>query len=201
MNPRENQGGRKRGEQGFTLIELLVVVTIIGILAAIVSVGVGGFVDTANQKARAQKFSSVQGAVDAFAATTLDNAGKSTYPTAGTGTTAVAVTVATTGEVAAVGWYGADGSVLVTQPNTTLATSFYAYVDVYSASATTNLVKLGLLRLSGTTAGVAGGASGFRCLFESNAATAGLGSADAPTAVTAVTTNKGKVFACRDKDP
>lgn len=199
---RDSRKGRRRGERGFTLIELLVVVTIIGILAAIVSVSVGGFVDTANEKARAQKFASVQGAVDAYAATNLDNAGKSTYPIKPTATFHVTLVAGgTTGETAPVGWYGADGKVLTPQPTTSaLANDTYAYVDLYSGLPATDLVAKGMLRLSGTAAGVGGGATGFRCIFESGTA-AGAGAADATAAKARVATNGGKLLACRDKDP
>jgi prepilin-type N-terminal cleavage/methylation domain-containing protein len=62
-----NLRGRK-GQQGFTLIELLVVVTILGVLAAIVTLSLVGLTTNAQAKACSQEYKTVQAALDAFMA-------------------------------------------------------------------------------------------------------------------------------------
>ncbi|HKW60292.1 MAG TPA: type II secretion system protein [Candidatus Dormibacteraeota bacterium] len=62
-----NLRGRK-GQQGFTLIELLVVVTILGILAAIVTLSLVGLTTNANVNACNQEYKTVQAALDAYMA-------------------------------------------------------------------------------------------------------------------------------------
>ena len=155
----ENIRKAARGEGGFTLIELLVTVTVIGILAAVVSVGVGGASTTAQSKANAGKFNQVQAAADAFTAsgntiTTTANAGGPPQN--------VQVTICT-GEVGAgankctaANYYGVDG---LTAP--TVAQTDY-YVDLV---ATNQLTTGSWIRLHGSSA--------FTCLFK--------GSGGAPT--------------------
>jgi prepilin-type N-terminal cleavage/methylation domain-containing protein len=63
----QNLRGRK-GQQGFTLIELLVVVTILGILAAIVTLSLVGLTTNANAQACNQEYKTVQTALDALMA-------------------------------------------------------------------------------------------------------------------------------------
>jgi prepilin-type N-terminal cleavage/methylation domain-containing protein len=62
-----NLRGRK-GQQGFTLIELLVVVTILGILAAIVTLSLVGLTTNANAQSCNSEYKTVQAALDAYMA-------------------------------------------------------------------------------------------------------------------------------------
>ena len=63
----KNLKGRK-GQQGFTLIELLVVVTILGILAAIVTLSLVGLTTNASVQSCNQEYKTVQAALDAYMA-------------------------------------------------------------------------------------------------------------------------------------
>jgi prepilin-type N-terminal cleavage/methylation domain-containing protein len=63
----KNLRGRK-GQQGFTLIELLVVVTILGVLAAIVTLSLVGLTTNANTQACNTEYKTVQAAIDAYMA-------------------------------------------------------------------------------------------------------------------------------------
>lgn len=65
----KNLRGRK-GQQGFTLIELLVVVTILGILAGIVTLSLVGLTTNASAQACNQEYRTVQAGLDAFMANT-----------------------------------------------------------------------------------------------------------------------------------
>jgi prepilin-type N-terminal cleavage/methylation domain-containing protein len=58
----------KKGQSGFTLIELLVVVTILGVLAAIVTLSLVGLTTNAEAKACEQEYKTVQSALDAYMA-------------------------------------------------------------------------------------------------------------------------------------
>ena len=59
----------KKGRQsGFTLIELLVVVTILGVLAAIVTLSLVGLTTNAQAKACEQEYKTVQAGLDAYMA-------------------------------------------------------------------------------------------------------------------------------------
>ena len=58
----------KKGQQGFTLIELLVVVTILGVLAAIVTLSLVGLTTHANEQACNQEYKTVQTALDSYLA-------------------------------------------------------------------------------------------------------------------------------------
>ena len=58
----------KKGQQGFTLIELLVVVTILGVLAAIVTLSLVGITTNAEKQACLQEYKTVQAGLDAYMA-------------------------------------------------------------------------------------------------------------------------------------
>lgn len=62
-----NLTGRK-GQKGFTLIELLVVVTILGILAGIVTLSLVGLTTHANVEACNSEYKTVQAALDSYMA-------------------------------------------------------------------------------------------------------------------------------------
>ena len=64
---RSNLQGRK-GQKGFTLIELLVVVTILGILAGIVTLSLVGLTTHSNVEACNSEYKTVQAAIDAYMA-------------------------------------------------------------------------------------------------------------------------------------
>lgn len=89
----KNMRGRK-GQQGFTLIELLVVVTILGILAAIVTLSLVGLTTHANVEACNSEYKTVQAALDSYMANnnyaTLPNGAQTTFTNdmtgSGTGT-------------------------------------------------------------------------------------------------------------------
>lgn len=63
----KNLRGRK-GQQGFTLIELLVVVTILGVLAAIVTLSLVGLTTKASEQSCNAEYKTVQSALDAYMA-------------------------------------------------------------------------------------------------------------------------------------
>ena len=58
----------KKGQQGFTLIELLVVVTILGILAAIVTLSLVGLTGNATTQSCNTEYKTVQDALDTYMA-------------------------------------------------------------------------------------------------------------------------------------
>jgi len=58
----------RKGQAGFTLIELLVVVTILGVLAAIVTLSLVGLTTNAQAKACEQEYKTVQAGLDAYIA-------------------------------------------------------------------------------------------------------------------------------------
>src|SRR6266699_1479426 len=58
----------RKGQAGFTLIELLVVVTILGVLAAIVTLSLVGLTTNAQAKACEQEYKTVQAGLDAYMA-------------------------------------------------------------------------------------------------------------------------------------
>ena len=74
---RANLSGKK-GQRGFTLIELLVVVTILGILAGIVTLSLVGLTTHSSVQACNSEYKTVQAALDAYMA----NNNLSTLPAA-----------------------------------------------------------------------------------------------------------------------
>src|SRR6202140_1659262 len=58
----------KKGQSGFTLIELLVVVTILGVLAGIVTLSLVGLTTNASVQSCKSEYKTVQAALDAFMA-------------------------------------------------------------------------------------------------------------------------------------
>jgi general secretion pathway protein G len=72
----------KKGQSGFTLIELLVVVTILGVLAAIVTLSLVGLTTGAQAKACQQEYRTVQAGLDAYMAyNNVDTVNATTAPT------------------------------------------------------------------------------------------------------------------------
>ena len=55
-----------KGEKGFTLIELLIVVAILGVLAAILAINLGGFLSTGQAAAANTEVANVETAALAF---------------------------------------------------------------------------------------------------------------------------------------
>jgi prepilin-type N-terminal cleavage/methylation domain-containing protein len=74
----------KKGQSGFTLIELLVVVTILGVLAAIVTLSLVGLTTNAQAKACEQEYKTVQAGLDAYMANNNIDSVTATDPTTGT---------------------------------------------------------------------------------------------------------------------
>lgn len=137
----------RRGDGGFTLIELLVVVTIIGILAAIVSVSVSGFTGTAQKNKKQSDVASVQGAVDAWIA--LKTTGNLlNVPRKVAGGAAQTTAITTSGDAA--GWFDKNGLDVTLQ--TVAGANVYQEVDI------TALVTEGLLRLRASP-------GTFKCVF------------------------------------
>jgi prepilin-type N-terminal cleavage/methylation domain-containing protein len=88
---KKNATGRK-GQQGFTLIELLVVVTILGVLAGIVTLSLVGLTTNASMQSCNQEYKTVQAALDAAMA----NNNLSTITPQPTATNDMTITLATT---------------------------------------------------------------------------------------------------------
>jgi prepilin-type N-terminal cleavage/methylation domain-containing protein len=76
---------RRRQQGGFTLIELLVVITILGILAAIVSVSLLGITSKARENAKKTELQIVQAAFDTMLADQQIQSGVTVSPAANPG--------------------------------------------------------------------------------------------------------------------
>ena len=97
----------KRGQGGFTLIELLVVVAILGVIAAVVVLNVGGFMGRGTEEAANTEVHQVQTAIIAYM---VDNT-----PTAGTigpnDTTGPAIYLVDPGSLQATYTYDTSGKI------------------------------------------------------------------------------------------
>ena len=127
-------------DAGFTLVELLVTVTIIGVLAAVVTVGVSGAASNAQTKANQGTFSDFQSAVDAWLASNPLVVPASGVPTdatfscTGDGNTDPQCD----GPAASFLWYNATGATTTSTLKTFLAGAYVSganYVSVNPASA------------------------------------------------------------------
>lgn len=135
-----------------TLTEILVAVTIMAILAGVVTTGVAGFVSQSVESSRAQLFAAVQNAVDGYVHASLPPSAdfsQAPYPIAdpagpfGYGATMTFASAAAPAAGAAAdesvsrGWYGADGKLLLPQPgfdtnnNPTTGHDVFIRVDLY----------------------------------------------------------------------
>jgi prepilin-type N-terminal cleavage/methylation domain-containing protein len=122
----KNARGRK-GQQGFTLIELLVVVTILGVLAGIVTLSLVGLTTNASVQSCNQEYKTVQAALDAAMA----NNNLSTITAQTTATNKMTNPIATTPGGIVVTLYNASPS--GTTPNYTRngTTAFQYTWDTY----------------------------------------------------------------------
>jgi prepilin-type N-terminal cleavage/methylation domain-containing protein len=75
-----NKYMEKRNEKGFTLIELLIAIVVVGILAAVAIVGIGGLTTTGGKSACTQSADSAKAASAAFYANNLQDAARSATP-------------------------------------------------------------------------------------------------------------------------
>jgi prepilin-type N-terminal cleavage/methylation domain-containing protein len=99
----------KKGQSGFTLIELLVVVTILGVLAAIVTLSLVGLTTNAQAKACQQEYKTVQAGLDAYMANNnLDAVPAADSPTYPNGTSSM--TTSTNGGTGPIDLYNPNSS-------------------------------------------------------------------------------------------
>ena len=96
----KNLRGRK-GQQGFTLIELLVVVTILGVLAAIVTLSLVGLTTNASVQSCKTEYKTVQAALDAYMANNNIDTLPALTPSVTGGTPAVVLAANGTRDMAA----------------------------------------------------------------------------------------------------
>ncbi len=161
MSDPRNPTRERKGEQGFTLIELLVVVTIIGILAAIVSVSVGGFTGKASIQAHKSTANGVQAAVDAYIADHYSGTGAVVPPTAAD------TTIVAADEVK---WYDTNGSVL----GAGAGPSVYKLVSFAQLTQSTTTVVANTTRTQGPYLRLGGNAT-IACVFKDTLSGAGSG--------------------------
>ena len=108
-----------RGQGGFTLIELLVVVAILGVIAAVVVLNVGGFMGQGQEQSANTEAHQVQTAIIAYMAT--NNASTLTAGTVapGAGAGIAAAYLVDPGKLQATYAYDTDGSLMDTGTSAT----------------------------------------------------------------------------------